>query len=1533
MKRILTILGIMVCAIGFAQTFTATYDFEDVNGVTNPLTGTTDPTPPPTATGVTFGSFSAVGTPVNPNADNRFSFTDWATGATNGSNTFTGVLNTGEYYQVTITPATGYTVDLNSITFTMQRSGTGIRQYMVRSSIDGYTANLSASINPANADLSVVATNIFQVADASTSAENGSTITLGGASFTGLTSAVTFRFYALNAEAATGTFGIDNVVINGSASALVADYCIPGALGDATYRRVGKVTLTDSFTGDVFENESDIDGFTDTKPPYEDFTSLGPINLTTGSTGNTIAVKKAWRTAPDNDGTAAWIDFNGDKIFTLDERILNTQSNTNSVETATFNVPSTAVAGSLVRMRVMMRMNVNQDPPNPPNIPDPCWDFMFSQGQFEDYTVSINAPVATPKINVTASSGTATADYSTLKDAFDAINSGTHGGNIAVNVLESTTETATAVLNAGAYTSVIVKPAAGVTATISGDLADVPLVQFLGSNITIDGSNTAGGTTRDLTFNNTAVGGFFPMSQVVQFGSTSTTRTDNINLKNAEFIATDTNAYAIMFSDASSLGGDAYFKNVMMDNISVQNSYLGVYAWAATAPGVNGSLTIKNSDFTAMSSEAILALGVDGLVIDNNNIGNFVPNSEPKIGMMLGMNTINASITNNTISDISGTAEITGINVSSGHADANYTISGNTISNLEADYFSYISGIRVTGTNSNPTGDISIINNKITGINNISTSGYGAHAITLDPKNTSGTISIINNFIADVTGVGYSGGWGIFDNGYGMFLGSGSGYKIYNNTVNLATDQSSGGNMAAMNIGTGIAAGAIDLRNNIFVTTQTTGTRYAIYSASPNTAFSNIDNNDYYSAGPNLGFIGTARATLADIQTGFGGNTNSANILPVFTSGTDLHLDPATNTTLDNLGTPLADVTTDIDGETRDVATPDMGADEFGVLAAKIHVTATSGTATADYDTLKEAFDAINAGTHAGDIEVSVLESTTETATAVLNASGTGSSNYTNVVVKPAAGVTATIDGNISTAGATSMVQILGSHVTIDGSNTTGGTTRDLTFQQTITTPLCVFGINSTATSAPDDINIKNVTIVQGGGGYGIMALTDALAAGNFSNVTIDNIAVKNAGFGIFAQALPAPGVNTNFTVKNSDFSATGTDAIKVMGIYVQGVDGATIDNNTIGNFDSLNYATPNNFKRPIWIATGNLNVNITNNTISDITGSATAVSGILTNGNTTISGNTFSNLSSSVAGNNQAIFVNNTFANVSVVNNEITNIKNVSTTGWGAHGIYLAATNTTGNINVFNNFISDVTGYGYSFGFGVSDNGYGIFIASGTGYKIYNNTVSMNTNQPTNGNAAAINIASGVNTNGAVDLRNNIFSNTQTAGATRYAIYSGATAARYSNIDYNDYYSPAALGFIGGSARATLADIQTGFGGNTNSADILPVFTSATDLHLDGPTNATLDNLGTPLAEVTTDIDGDTRSTTTPDMGADEFGTPVAVSGCLSDPYGEYPHSIYTPVCNGVVGVIVPDGWAGEYSTVAVTAGTEYTFASSIAT
>ena len=201
-----------------AQSFSALYTFDSVKSTS----GLIDPSFVPTATGITCGSFSATGTSANSTAAFRFSFTGWPTGATTANDLYTsltGAINTAQYYEVTITPDVNYTIDLDSIKFTVQRSGTGIRTYAVQSSVDGYAANLVASINPANTKLSVQTGDIFfWNLDATTSAQNGSKITLGGASFTTISSPITFRCYGWNSEAGTGSFSIDNVMVNGLAT-------------------------------------------------------------------------------------------------------------------------------------------------------------------------------------------------------------------------------------------------------------------------------------------------------------------------------------------------------------------------------------------------------------------------------------------------------------------------------------------------------------------------------------------------------------------------------------------------------------------------------------------------------------------------------------------------------------------------------------------------------------------------------------------------------------------------------------------------------------------------------------------------------------------------------------------------------------------------------------------------------------------------------------------------------------------------------------------------------------------------------------------------------------------------------------------------------------------------------------------------------------------------------------------------------------------------------------------------------------------
>lgn len=223
MKKIYTFTFVLVTFLSFGQTFTATYDFSAIPA--SATNGLIDPTPPPVVSGLTFGTFTAINSNSAQNsAAGRFSYINQPIGAVPSSNIYTdhiGTIDLNTYFTFTVNPVLGTTFDLSKITFKIQRSGTGIRTYAVRSSVDGYNTNLPASINPINTDISVQPANTFYITDdANTSAENGSTITLNGANFTGISTPITFRIYGWNAESSTGTFSVDDVTIIGTTTTL-----------------------------------------------------------------------------------------------------------------------------------------------------------------------------------------------------------------------------------------------------------------------------------------------------------------------------------------------------------------------------------------------------------------------------------------------------------------------------------------------------------------------------------------------------------------------------------------------------------------------------------------------------------------------------------------------------------------------------------------------------------------------------------------------------------------------------------------------------------------------------------------------------------------------------------------------------------------------------------------------------------------------------------------------------------------------------------------------------------------------------------------------------------------------------------------------------------------------------------------------------------------------------------------------------------------------------------------------------------------
>ncbi|GAA5096721.1 hypothetical protein GCM10023210_30820 [Chryseobacterium ginsengisoli] len=493
---------------------------------------------------------------------------------------------------------------------------------------------------------------------------------------------------------------------------------------------------------------------------------------------------------------------------------------------------------------------------------------------------------------------------------------------------------------------------------------------------------------------------------------------------------------------------------------------------------------------------------------------------------------------------------------------------------------------------------------------------------------------------------------------------------------------------------------------------------------------------------------------------------------------------------------------------------------------AQISLASTAGTMTGTYTTLKGAFDAINAGTHQGAITITVTANTTETATATLNASG-GTVSYTSVMIKPGTGVNATI----TSADPAATIKLFGAdNVTIEGSNN-GTSTRNLTISNsyvatTGTTPV-VLWVSSTTTDGAENVTIRNTNF-----------------AGSTSAGTIGAVIVSGTTLGA------AEVSNNNFSAINNTF-VRAQNGIFAVGNATNTDTGWIIRNNVVG---STVVADKMLFRG---IAVQNAkNFEVSGNTITGVALPATST------------------------GTSQGILIGAAVTNGTIFKNRISDVKQPNTSGYGAVGLYINSSVAASNLLIYNNIINDIAGTGYSLSGGLADNGNGIVIGNGGGFKLYYNTVVMDTNQTNAGRPSALNILSTVTAAASIDLRNNIFVNKQTQTGDRYAIYSGGANTVFSNINNNDYASSGtALGYIG-SARTTLADIQAGFGGNVNSVSVSPVFISATDFHLATSGNAALDNKGTFVADVTVDADGATRNATTPDLGSYEFTNVVLAVG-----------------------------------------------------
>ena len=984
-------------------------------------------------------------------------------------------------------------------------------------------------------------------------------------------------------------------------------------------------------------------------------------------------------------------------------------------------------------------------------------------------------------------------------------------------------------------------------------------------------------------------------------GATGTTGTENATfgvLATAGASTTSaTTAPAAITAVNTTIGSPATASNLLIDNNSFSTVARGV-SISGAATTVFPGLAISNNTIgnpTAGAVDQVYSVGITAQGSANGSISlntiyleSFLPTSTNAANRAIDVGGISANgtftIERNQVNRVKNNAPdfwlAHGINLAGGtnHVVRNNFVRNITVNTTSGGFYDTTfnaSGIRIAGGTGHKIYHNSVnLTGAITGATNTITAGLTITAATLTG------LDIRNNILANsLTG------------------GSAASAHV---SLYLPSSATSAMNLTLNNNDYFEGGGATNGIAQVGTTAGTGFYKAANFNAATTTPATNL------------------RAYTSTLSTGATNDNASKVVDPLFLSATDLHISAAS---------PLVDagatagVASDIDGQTR-VPPPDIGADEPGGItpaandiAATAIVNPSSGSSRAANTPFAVDASFTNNGT-ATQTNVTVRFTITDTATntvaynqtaliASISPAQTVTVNFPNASLHAGSYATAAIaelagdqaPGNDSITGALTVF------VPLSGSYTVGTTG---TFTSLTNTGGVFDSLNISGASGNVVINITSdltgetgaVALNQLPGGYsvtikpsgaprtitGTAANLSLIRLNGADNVTIDgslsggtdrSLTLTNGNTGgtviWIASASASNGANYN-TIKNCIISGN-TGATVIAGVLAGsgttlGGDAETANsNNTIQNnqiFRAQNALFLRGSGTALdqnWLVTGNtLGTNVAADKLTFrgvLIGNA---QDFIVSNNTILGVVSPTTSSSTTCGIQLALLASGGL----VTGNRMSDIKQTNTSGWGSNGIYLTTSSTAARVTISNNFISDVASQGFA-GVADSDNGYGIVVVQGGGFKIYHNTVALSTNQVLAGSTtAAINVLSTVTTAGAIDLRDNIFVNTETVG-TRYAIYSGAAANVFSNINYNDYLAQN-VGFLGG-ARATLTNWQTATGQDVNSLSVDPLLVSTTDLHLQN--GSPMVNAGT-LVSVATDIDAQAR-VAAPDIGADE--------------------------------------------------------------
>jgi len=470
------------------------------------------------------------------------------------------------------------------------------------------------------------------------------------------------------------------------------------------------------------------------------------------------------------------------------------------------------------------------------------------------------------------------------------------------------------------------------------------------------------------------------------------------------------------------------------------------------------------------------------------------------------------------------------------------------------------------------------------------------------------------------------------------------------------------------------------------------------------------------------------------------------------------------------------------------------------------------------HSSIEEAYTAIPAViTQAYIIEILTIYTGANEVFPIDLRSKSGHSSSNTITIRPDAGNSGEVISGLSANGIINIHSA--DYIILDGRPGGAGSVPDLEVRNTGTTSNAnTIALDSGATHCVIKY-IKSYNNTNGATGpRNIEIGTSPNIPGGCSNNLIDNCYVNGGRTGIGSDGGTAPSGNANVdnVISNCVIENFGFVAVWLLNF----TGNTTVENNVIngtGTHSGIANVTAINIQSTVDGYTINIRRNKITNFIANSTASTLAPRGIAT---------------ITAPGTGSVLNIENNFISMTANNN------NAATT----YGIYTTGTSESYTCNIYYNTI--LIG-------GVQTGGLAGRIVSAPIVKqstvpgvVYNQKNNICINTRTGGNAGVIHAGVGINGDaGTLD------------------------------IDYNCYYSATGTPASWDSTNyATLQAYQNAIGDYEENSRVKNVtFISSSDLHLDGASIQDPDLSARPVAGITEDIDGDTRSTAFPYKGADE--------------------------------------------------------------